>query len=198
MKNKEIKQKVESEGWILARSIIEIVGKPKLHVEKTIKEYLGYIKKNKNLIVVDQKINKAKKHDENLFATFAELNIMFKDLNELMYFCFDYMPSSLEIEEPHEMKYEAIKLTGFINDMQARLHEVDLITKQTKQKHQVLNTNFIKLLKNFSVVSCVGGKKLVELEKIIGMPQKHIEKVLDLAIKEKRVKKEGDLYTTIK
>ena len=46
MEQREIRQKI-SEGYIHIRAIIEVLGKPKDYVEKSLTEYLEKIKKEK-------------------------------------------------------------------------------------------------------------------------------------------------------
>ena len=119
-------------------------------------------------------------------------------MNELVYFCFDYMPSSVEIIEPQEHIYKAHDLTSFINDLQAKLHEANIAAKTISQKNIKLNEGFTKLLKNFVSVACFGGKTMKQLEILTGVTQKHLEIVIAVLIKEQRVKKKDELYVTVK
>ncbi|MBR9690644.1 hypothetical protein GOV08_03085 [Candidatus Woesearchaeota archaeon] len=196
MSKKEIKAKV-AQGWLLAKVIVEIVGKPKTHVDKTIKDYVKSMP-SKTLILVKEEYHKAIKHEGNLFAAFVELDILFSSLNDMVYFCFDFMPSSIEVYEPEELTYKARDITAFINDVQGRSHDLDLVAKQLKQQNIKLNEGFTSILKNFILISCVGGRTIPELQKIIGLEQKFIKKVIDLMIKEKRIKKDGESYITLK
>lgn len=196
MNNKEIKQKV-NEGWVLARTIIEIIGSPKAHVDQTIKNYVNAIE-NENKIILKKDISKSKKHESNLYAAFAEIEILFKNLNEVIYFCFDYMPSSIEIEEPEEMIYKSHDLTTFINDLQGRLHDVDMTAKQLKKQNEKLNESFLKITKNFIIVSCINGMNMENLEKMTGLKSVALEKVLNALIKENKIKKENNIYITVK
>ena len=195
MDNKEIQKKIK-EGWVLARAIIEVAGKPKKHVEDTLK---GYIKNigSERIIVVKSEVSPAKKHDD-IFAAFTEMEILFKSINDLVYFCFDYMPSNIEVYDPQELVYKTRELNSFINTMQAKLHDANIAAKTIKQRNENLNDSFTKLMKNFIAVVCINGKTLVELEKIIGVPAIHIEKVLNVLIKEERMKKVENKYITTK
>ena len=197
MESKEIQKKIK-DGWILARAIIEVAGKPKKHVEDMLKEYISSIGKDKDTVIIVKKdISPAKKHDD-IFATFCEIEILFKTLNELIYFCFDYMPSNIEIYDPQELVYKTRELNSFINTMQAKLHDANIAAKTIKQKNDNLNLSFTKLLKNFIAISCIAPRTLVDLEKIIGVPKVHIETVMNVLIDEKRVKKVDDKFVTIK
>lgn len=190
---KDIKYLTEK-GWIQVRTIMEIVGKPKPHVSKTMKEYVETISKNSKIKLLKKDISLPKKHSGDLYSSFAELDILFDSLNELIYFCFDYMPSSIEIERPEQILYSSKKLTSFINDLQARLHDVDMGSKQLKQQNIKLNENLVKLMKNLIIVSSVNGKTLEELENISGIQKNSLQKVIDILIKEKKIKKQGKLF----
>lgn len=196
MDKKEIQEKIK-EGWLLARVIIEVAGKPKKHVETTLDDYIKKIETEK-AIILKKEMNKAKKQAGEMFAAFCELEIIFKNLNELVYFCFDYMPSSVEIYDPQELMYKARDLTDFINDLQAKLHEVNFAAKTIKQQNTVLNDNFAKLLKNFIAIACVNGKTIDILEKMMGVPAEHIKRVIAVLEKEQRIKFKDNEYITLK
>ncbi|OVE75010.1 hypothetical protein BVX95_00545, partial [archaeon D22] len=55
---KEFKEKLE-EGYFHFNAIIEMVGKPKEHIEKTIKDYVSTLEKHELYILVDQNISEA-------------------------------------------------------------------------------------------------------------------------------------------
>lgn len=197
MDKKEIEQKLK-DGWLLSRVIIEVAGKPKKHVEDMLKDYITKIDAGTNVKIFKKTFNKAIKQEGDIYAAFAELEITFKTINELVYFCFDYMPSSVEIYDPQNFEYKARDITGFINDLQAKLHEVNFAAKTIKQHNIKLNENFTKLMKNFVAVSCINGKTLKQLEETIGVPAEHIEKVIAVLEKEQRIKKKDDKYVTVK
>lgn len=190
-------EKMIKDGWILARAIIEVAGKPKKHVADTLKGYIDKIGNDK-VIIVKTEISPAKKQEGDIYAAFCEIEALFKNLTELVYFCFDYMPSNVEIYDPQELVYKTRELNSFINTMQAKLHDANIAAKTIKQHNLKLNESFTKLLKNFLAVSSIGGKTLDELEGIIGVPKVHLETVFEVLMKEKRVKKEGNKYYTIK
>ena len=89
MKEKEIKEKI-LEGMIHVRTIIELVGKPKEHIEKTLKDYIKQIK-DKYLVTSDV-FEKAEEKD-NFFTAFAELEILMKNTEEIIFFAFS--PTSM-------------------------------------------------------------------------------------------------------
>ena len=131
---------------VKVRMVIEILGKPKDHVEKTLKEVIGKLKAEKNIKNVSEKIFDAQPIENNkYFSTFAELE-MDIELSSLIYICFYYMPSSIEILEPQELKYKSLELSDFVNDLLSRLHNFDMVVKKMhaeniKLKRELENKN---------------------------------------------------------
>ena len=190
--------KVMEEGTkILARVIIEIAGKPKEHVEKTLKLVVDKIKENKELSVKGVEFEEPKEIS-GLFGAFAEIEAEFDDLSVLLGICFDYMPSSVEIIEPAELKFNSGDFTDFINDLQARLHGIDLRLKTVVQQNEVLNRNAIALIQNFLVMLLKDEKNIDELSDIVGIKKEQLEAILDVLVKNKLVKKEGEVYSLAK
>lgn len=199
MDKKLIKNKIEK-GEILTRIVLELIGKPKDHVDKTIKEYVKKIEDNPNYEVIKKEIAKTKKYQGEMFSTFAELEILFKNVQSIHYFCFDYMPASIEILEPDKLSYDAHEITGVINEFQSRLHSLDMALKEMRQINENLNHNFTNLLKNHVMqILKVSPKSVMELEKIVGIKSEKLGQFLKIMEAEKKVKeKEGKYYLNIK
>lgn len=200
------KQKIE-DGWIQARVVLEVVGKPKEHVEKTITEIVEKVKKEKDLEILDEHIAEIKKQEsgaegkgviKELWATFAEMEILFKSLTTITYFSFEYMPSSIEIIEPQSITIPAINLSEFFNDLQLRLHQVDMVVKQLQNKNSFFNKNMLGLLKNFILILLSAKERTSEqLSKLTGVNKDTIEDFLDRLIDEGKVEMEGDKYRRV-
>lgn len=126
---------------VTARIILEVVGSPKEHVEETIKLIINKVKDDKTLRLLKEKTFKADelKNMKNFWSSFAELEISFEDLNKLMFFCFDYMPSSIEILEPESFRTESLDIADFLNDLLARLHNYDMVVKNLRAQLILLN-----------------------------------------------------------
>lgn len=189
------------EKQVQSRAIIEILGKPKEHVEKTIKEYTEAIKKKEDLQLLQIDISEAKEVDKEqaLWSAFAELEIQTPDLQTLIEFCFDYMPSSIEIIKPEELTIKDKATTNLLNDLQAKLHRIDMITKQLNNENTFLKKNMQSLLKNFISITLFKAEKTSEnLAKIIGMDEEALEKFLEKMIEEKIITKKEDKYQLAK
>ena len=118
---------------ITANTIIEIVGSPKEHVQKTMQEVINLIKTNKDFEIIKEEIsepnerefpNPSKEGEKiQIWSTLTEFEIKFKDFYTLSNFCFDFMPSSIEILEPTELKIPNQNANDALNDLLARLHQ---------------------------------------------------------------------------
>ncbi len=177
--------------------IIEILGKPKEHVEKTIKDYVESIKKDSGFIVMGSDFADAQEKD-GLWTTFVELDMVIKGLPKLIAFCFDYMPSSVEISKPEELIVQNSTVENLINDLQARLHTVDMVVKKQKNENDFLRQNLAKAAQNVILISLSRGKMTKEsLSKLTGIHEKELEIFLENLEKENKIKKEEELYSLI-
>ena len=185
----------EKKEYMRCRAIVEVMGKPKEHVESSIKKYVGEIKKNASFVVVKEQYAPTKDIDK-MFSTFVELEMAVKDVSALVGFCFDYMPSSIEIVRPEHITLINNEISDFLNDLQARLHTTDMLLKKIKAENTVLKKNLHNSLINVvSILLSVKGKlSLDDLTKFSGMDKKELEKFLEIMVKNDKLVKEGDKY----
>lgn len=180
---------------VRARLIIEMLGSPKQHVEKTLKDYIAKLRTDKTVQVLKEDYADAETREGGLFAIFVELELWFKDVYHLLAFCFDAMPSSVEVLEPRELKIEASELQNLLNDLQARLHTVDLALKEMKATLSVVDKNAVNVLRNFVIFALASGEKSPEeLAKVIGLQAHNIQSYLDNLVQDNRIKKVGTKY----
>ena len=179
---------------IIFRAIIEVLGRPKEHIEKSLKEYLDNLKQNKNYKVISEEIAEVKKQEgQELWVVFAELEIKTSQVDSLISFCFDYMPSVIEILEPKRLPISDLEISQFLNDLQGKLHYVDMVAKQVKLENDHLKKNMGSLLRNY-VLLLLSKQSLssIQLSKLTGVSKDKMEDFLDLLIdKEKIDLKEG-------
>lgn len=191
-----INQKL-AEGYIQGRFIIEIAGKPKEHIEKTLLGVIDKIKENKNIEIINHDIEEAKELEKQpgFFSVFAEVELLLQNMRVLIGFCYDYMPSSVEIIAPEEMQLKVNELNSFLNDLQAKLHHSDNMTKQLSMENQFLKNNVNKLLKNIITILLIKkGRSCKDLAAVVGMKPEDLQKFLDHMIEEKKLRKEEDKY----
>lgn len=183
---------------IRCRTIIEVLGKPKEHVEKTIKQYVEKIKHDEDYVVLKEEFSHAEKQEE-YWSTFVEMEFLVKGVNNLVSFCFDYMPSSMEILSPEELVMPTQNINQLLNDLQARLHDVDMVVKQQKNQSDHLRENLNKSIKNIITVSITHSPMDKEtVSKVTGVETAQINTFLEQLMEEGVLKKDGDNYTRAK
>ena len=182
---------------VRCRTIIEILGKPKEHVEKTMRMYVDKIKQDSELIFLNVNFSDAEEKDK-LWAAFVELEMIVKGIPKLIGFFFDYMPSSIEILKPEEFAMKASTIQDFVNDLQARLHTVDMIVKKQKNENDFLKRNMNAAIRNIILMSLAKNELDKEyLSKITGIKENELDIFLKKLIEEKKIREENNIYSLL-
>ncbi len=185
------------EKKILFRTVLEVVGRPKDYVQNAIQEYIEKLQNDDHYEVVSKEIAELEKQEnQEMWMTFAELEIKTTSFSDIIGFCFDYMPSLIEILEPNELVSSNAVISSLFNDLQARLHQVDMVAKQLRLENEHLRKNTQDLLKNYIII-LLGNQNLtsVQLSRFTGVNIDQLEDFLDQLIDEKRIDlKEGIYY----
>ena len=183
---------------IRCKVIIEILGKPKEHVEKTLRMYVDNIKDDSDLIILNSEFSQAVEK-EKLWATFVELDMIIKGIPKLIAFCFDYMPSSIEISKPEEFVMRKSSVEDLINDLQARLHDVDMTVKRQKNENDFLRQNLNKSVSNIILISLASGNlNKGELSEVTGIHDKELDIFLEELLKDNKLKEEEGIYSLVR
>ena len=174
---------------IVIRTIIEVLGKPQEHVETAIKKYVQNLKEDKRYHVVREEYAEIKKQEQHdLWAGFAELEFQTEKMEDIISFCFDYMPSLIEIIEPEEITFEDVDVSHFLNDLQAKLHAVDMVAKQMKVENGILQKSVTILLRNYILFLLKNNNfSSVQLSQLTGVEQNRLEDFLDQLIDEGKI-----------
>jgi hypothetical protein len=177
-------------------TILEILGKPKEHVEKTIKEYVQKLKEEDNYMVISEKFSDTKEKDK-MFTTFVELEMVAKGMEPLVDFCFTYMPSSLDISKPEKFNLPNNFISGMMNDLQAKLHNVDMVAKKLRTENDFLKVNLNRAIKNYIIIIIkMKERQFDEISRLTGINEKDLEPFLNQMIRDNELKKEGDIYSS--
>ena len=181
---------------VLFRAVVEVLGKPKEHVDSTLNGYLKKLKENSRYQVVKEDLAELKQHeDSELWMAFAELEIRTAGVGEIIDFCFDYMPSLIEIIEPEELQLDSLVVSSVSNDLQAKLHGVDMLAKQMKMENQLTNNSLARLLNNYIKVLLQDHNLSSEqLSKLTGMNLEVLEDYLDKMIDEGKIDMKEGIY----
>jgi len=185
------------EKEIIFRTVIEVLGKPEEHVKKALKEYLEQIRTNQDYQIINEEIAEAKKQEEQeLWAIFAELEIKTNNIINITKFCFDYMPSIIEIIKPKEVIFNQEELSGTLNDLQAKLHQVDMVAKQIKMERDLYRKSVSHLLGNYvTLLLTKSNLNSEQISKLTGVDKDKLEDFLDILIDQGKIDlKEGIYY----
>lgn len=179
------------------RAIIEVLGKPKDYVESSLQDYLKKLKEDDSYQTKILEIAPAEQQkDPELWSTFAELEVGTDTMGNLINFCFDYMPSLIEILAPENLNVNETDLSNFLNDLQARLHNLDMLTKQTKMENDYLVRNMSIMLKNTLLVLLARSSySSGQLSKMTGVDKDKLEDFLDSLIDEDKVNLKEGVYS---
>jgi hypothetical protein len=182
------------------RAIIEVLGKPKEHVEKMLISIIKKIQSDSRYSLVADKVHACvQQENTDLFATFVELELKTQGFDNITGFCFDFMPSSIEIASPPEIKISAAEYSAYLNDLQAKLHQVDMIAKKMKHERDLNATNMAFLLRNNILVLLNNNKlNIDQLSNLTGVSQDKLADYLDKLIDSKKIDLDGEFYFRIK
>lgn len=125
---------------MIVRSIIELAGFPKEHIEESMKQIMGKLKEEKEIKILRQEIAEIKEV-KKMWATYTELELNIENFAALTHFCFYYMPSSVEILKPESFEVPANNIAGLFNDVLARLHKNEMVVRSLYLENQKLKKN---------------------------------------------------------
>lgn len=188
-----------SKGQIQARIIVEMMGKPADYVQKLLEDYMKVLKEDDRYIVESMDFEKPSETDAGIFSTFCEIVLWAKQIEHLIELCIDYMPSSVEILSPETMKLPSSRFSAFLNDMQAKLHQLDMVAKTLDKQNQNLRNNASQLVKNIIMIALRDGPSTMEeISKLSGIKKDDLPAVLKPLEKKGIIKKEGDQVLKVK
>ncbi len=179
---------------IVARCIIEMLGAPKEHIVQKLQEHVDKLKEE-GLEINTEKYSEPTEQSK-LFSVFVELQASFKDVRQLMDFCFDSMPSSVEIMSPEKISLDSTYFEQFINDFQAKLHHTDMMFKNLTVQKQVLDHNAINMMRNFIKYVCAKPHSMEKLSGMLGVRIDELSPFVNGLVESGVLKKEGDEFIT--
>ena len=187
------REQVLEKGGVLCRAICEILGKPKDHVAETARVLVQRAREQKDVELLEYDTPEVVAQGK-LFTTFIEMEILFKTKGALMGFCFDFMPSSIEVLEPETIVMENDFFASWLNELQGRLHKVDMVAKERTILSEMQDTNFATLLK-YNLLSHLRTGSLMprDLQRKVGVDQQTLERFLAILLERGEVLREGDL-----
>ncbi len=182
-------------------AIMEVLGKPKEHVEKAVDLLIKKISDEKLLNISEVQKHSVEKvpDSETLFSTIFEFEIEFKDNEALFLFLLNYMPSSLEIYEPESLNLDLHSFNSLLTELLGTFHEFDKFVKTKVEENKLLNKKIDQLILNLVIVSLKDKPlSLEELEKITGIKKESLTPFLNLFVDRKILSFNEEKYSLVR
>lgn len=125
---------------LTANFIIEILGRPAEHLQTTLGELVDRIGADKGVAILRKEIHKPKPVEkaDNLWTTFAEVELRFETLPLFFNAVMTYLPAHIEVVEPESFKFNTFELNEFTNFIVGRLHNYDALAKRIMGERDIL------------------------------------------------------------
>lgn len=124
---------------VTIKAILELMGSPEEHVNKTMDMIIEKLNASKDFDVITSKVSDTTSiEDRPFWSKFVELELGFKNMDDVTGFCFDFMPSSIEVVEPVNFNFKKDVLDNLWNDLIARIHQYDMMLKNLHAENKVM------------------------------------------------------------
>lgn len=194
LSEKEVKERL-AEGWLRALITFELVGKPREHIEQTLRAYLMNIKQDSRIGPISEEYADAIATEDGLFSTFCEFEAVVKDLEVLTWLAINFMPASIEILEPERVNLEVRHITNWLNDLLAKLHEVSNVVREERAVNKHLTEGMNALIKNAILLALKNGARTEkELEGDTGVLAQQLEPFLKHLVKKEQIIERDGTY----
>jgi hypothetical protein len=193
MDEKEIAKKLK-EGGVLTRVSFEVIGNPKEHIESSLRDFLANIEKEPTLKIIQKEIGEAEELEGGLFSTYAEAEILFDKLEGVVWLCVNFMPASVEVIAPEELKFSDKDLTLWFNDILAKLHEVTTGYRTLSTKEELFVKSMNAMVHNALLLAAENYHTPEEISGKIGVDVEQLKQFLDANVKNGKLEKLGEEY----
>ena len=183
---------------LYVRAILEMVGAPAEHVDKSLRDYVNALRKSPVVEVIKRYFSEPEPQDK-LFSMYAEIEFYINSIEDLFNFVMEAMPSHIEILEPDEEVLTNKLLTDVMNNFIIRLHKVDGLVKDLNAKLKLLDKNMEVLSSNFiGHLVRDSEKDIKDISSITGIPLDKIEPILENLVKANKIEKVGETKYRLK
>ncbi len=136
-----------TEQKVRAIMIVEIAGRPPEHIKEALKAHVGVMKSMKGVNYISETFSDAKLVDKekDIYSSFVEVEVEVESFLKLTELMFDFLPASIEVLEPDNLKFNSQEATNFLSDLSGRLHKYDEIAKIAQMKNQQLMQHLQKI-----------------------------------------------------
>ena len=122
---------MSGENKVIARMIIEVMGKPKEHLVETLEDFAKKISEEKGVKLEEKKIHEPSlvKDQKDLYSTFAEIEVEVETPLFLALLMFKYMPAHIEVISPENFILDNNGFSDILNEITRRLHGYDELAR---------------------------------------------------------------------
>jgi len=120
------------------RAIIEVIGHPESHVNEIARKVLENLKKEQGVELLKENVAKAEMVKNEIFASHLDVELKILDMTNLLNFCYEYLPSSIEVLDADKVIMPVRELSAGISEMLRRLHAYNLMLHNLTEKNKEL------------------------------------------------------------
>lgn len=193
MKDEEIQKRIKK-GAILSQVSFEVIGSPKEHIEKTIRGFVNNIKNDSQITFLNEEFGEPEKTEGNLWGVYADTEMLVDSLDKFIWLCVNFMPASIEIIAPEELRFKEKELTNWLNDLLAKLHEISHTVRQSNLYKDAISKGMNALIQNTIFLATEHYHKPGEIGKKLGIPEKQLQPFFDALVKNGKLEKKGSKY----
>lgn len=193
MDEKELQKKIRS-GAVLCQVAFEIIGNPKEYVENAIQSYVNNIRNDSQIKILNEEFGEAEPIDGGLFSTYADLEMLFDNLEKVHWLCVNFMPASIEVIAPEELRFSDKDLTNWFNDLLAKLHEISASVRQTTTKDHLAVKTMNALIQNAIILATEHYHKQDDISKKTGIPEEQLKPFFEALVSQGKLEKKGEEY----
>lgn len=106
------------------------------------KKVIEKLRGEQGIKVIKEQIVPAEKMKEQMFSSFAEVDVKISDLNKLNYFCFHYLPSSVEVLDTENVTISSREFTNYLNDLLATVHQYNMTMANLNAENEAFKEKF--------------------------------------------------------
>ncbi len=152
------------------------------------KLFLASIDQEENVIALEKDFEEVMPVGDDMFSIAAEVEYLVLGMEKLTWLAFNFMPASIEIMAPEELTFTEKDVSNWLNDILAKLHEVNVNHTNLKGSNEGLVRNLNATIRNSILLSIEHGPiSIKEISKKIGISEENTQKFLDAMIKEKKI-----------
>jgi hypothetical protein len=193
MEEREIQKRIKS-GSILAQVSFEVIGNPKDYVEKTIKDFVENIRNDQGITILSEEYGDAEELEGGLFSTYVDTELLSVNLDKFNWLCVNFMPASIEIIAPEEMRIKDKDLTNWFNDLLAKLHDVTARFRTLSEKEEAFIKSMNAMVQNSVLLAAEHYHDPKQICQKIGIELEQLNPFFEALVKSKKLEKKGEGY----